>query len=84
MMSKRFFVAVFAAVLVLIWIGVAIWAARQTPAFDASGLHAVGIVLILPAFVLALLGRAINVALGLACVAAFMYFSVLVAGQISS
>jgi hypothetical protein len=82
-MSKRLFVFAFAALLTAIWIGVAIWAARQTPPFDASGLHAVGIVLILPAFLLALLGRALNVALGLACVAAFMYLSVLVAGQIS-
>jgi hypothetical protein len=82
-LSKRFFAAAFATVLMLIWIAVAIWAARQTPPFDAAGLHFVGIVFVLPAFLLALFGRALNVAIVLGCIAAFMYLSVLVAGQIS-
>jgi hypothetical protein len=79
----RRFVLAAALAEMLIWIGAGVWAARQTPPFDASGLHAVGIVCILPALALGLWGRWLGLAVGLVSFAAFLYLSVIVAGQIS-
>lgn len=80
----RPFVLAFALLMALIWLGAAIWAARQVPPFDAAGLHGIGFLFIVPALVMAASGVWLRVALGLLCAAAFIYFSVLVAGQISN
>ena len=80
----RLGVFIAAVVLTLVWIGVAMWVARHAPRFDVSGLHGIGVFLIVPALVLSALGLWVRVALGLVCAAAFIYFSVLVAGQISN
>ncbi len=83
-MRFRLFVLALAVLLAVVWLGAAIWAAQQTPPFDASGLHAVGFLFILPPLVLAASGVWLRPALGLLCIAAFMYLSVYVAGQISN
>ena len=80
----RRFVLVASTLGVMLWIGIAVWAAGRTPRFDTSGLHAVGIVFILPALVLGLIGRWLGLAAFLVCFAGFMYLSVYVGGQISN
>lgn len=80
----RRFVLIACAGLILVWVAVGIWAARQMPPFDVAGLHGIGILFILPALVLGSFGRWLGLAAGLVCFAAFVYLSVLVAGQISN
>jgi hypothetical protein len=72
----RLFVLAAATLELLIWIGVGAWARRQTPPFDVSGLHAIGILFVLPALALGLWGSWLRTAVGLVCFETFMYVSV--------
>ena len=61
-----------------------VWAARQPRPIDIAGSHAILVFLVVPAVLTAAWGRWLPFALTLVCVGAFMYLSVLVAGQISN
>lgn len=80
----RRIVLILCALLTLVWTGVGIWAARHTPPVDVMGLHFFGTFFILPAWFLAAINWGLRTALVLVCVTAFVYLSVLIAGQISN
>lgn len=80
----RRIVVIAAAVETAIWIGVLIWFSRNRPGFDLSGLHGTMLFLVLPAVLLAAADKWLPLAAGLLGATAFVWFSVLGAGQISN
>lgn len=83
-MSLRRITLGFAILLVLIWGAAGFFFARHYPDLDVSGLHGIGLFVVVPAFLLAAFGRWVPLAFALACCAAFIYLSVLVASRISN
>lgn len=68
----------------LIWLGVLVWFSRNRPAFDLSGMHGTMLFLVVPAVLLGAADYGLRVAAGLLGVTAFLWLSILVAGQISN
>ena len=72
------FILFAAALEALFWIGAVYWSKDPSQRFDPASIHGIFFFLVLPAVGLALWGRWLRVAVGLALATAFMFFSVLV------
>ena len=73
-----------AALQTLIWLGVLIWFSVNRPSFDLSGMHGTMLFLVFPAMLLGAANVWLRFAVGLLALTAFMWLSVLIAGQISN
>jgi hypothetical protein len=80
----RRIVLIVAGVETLIWLGVLIWFSVNRPDFDLSGLHGTMLFLVFPAVLLGATNVWLRTAAGLLALTAFMWLSVLIAGQISN
>ncbi len=80
----RRIVVIAAAVETTIWLGVLIWFSRNKLGFDLSGLHGTMLFLVFPAVLLAAANKWLPLAAGLLGATAIIWFSALVAGQISN
>ena len=80
----RAFVLAVAALETLIWLGVLVWFSVNRPDFDLSGLHGTMLFLVFPALLLGAANVWLRAAAGLLALTAFMWLSVLIAGQISN
>lgn len=81
-MSKRDFVLAYATLMALASVLLWLWMARQTPPWDPAGLYGTTTVMILPALLLGIFGRVLNLAIVLLSIAAFMYLSLSVFGGV--